>query len=113
MSVNWKPKYYHEIQRAIQARTEGNEGMARVCARRAAGEVIGEYFQRNQLSLPTSALNAVKALSQSDRVSPRVREIATHFVWQITTDHTLPENVDLLAEAQWLAKELLDEPIQS
>lgn len=84
--------------------------MARVCARRAAGEVIREYFQRQNISLPKpSALNALKTLSQSEQASPRVREIAAHFVWQITTEHILPGDVDLLAEARWLAKELLEE----
>jgi len=110
MSPHWKPKYTSEIQRGEQARAEGNEGMARVCARRAAGEVIREYFQRQNLAQSKpSALNALKILSQSDQVSPRVREISTHFVWQITTEHILPGDVDLLVEVRWLAKELLGE----
>jgi hypothetical protein len=111
MSSSWLLKYHSEIQRGEQARMKGNEGMARVCARRAAGEVVREYFQRQNFPLSKpSALNALKTLSQSDQASPRVREIATHFVWQITTEHLLPGNVDLLAEVKWLANELLDEP---
>ena len=43
-----KIKYDQEINRAEKARQDGNEGMARVCARRAAGIVVGEYL------LPTS-----------------------------------------------------------
>ncbi len=109
MSSHWLIKYHSELQRGEQARAEGNEGMARVCARRAAGEVIREYFQRENLSLPKpSALNALRTLSKSEQVSPRVQEIATHFIWQITPDHILPGDVDLLAEVQWLAKELLN-----
>ena len=45
MSI-WKVKYNYEIEHAISARKNGNEGMARVCARRAAGIIIGEYLNR-------------------------------------------------------------------
>ncbi|NUM48429.1 MAG: hypothetical protein HUU38_27285, partial [Anaerolineales bacterium] len=45
---HWKDQYFSELQRGQQARAEGNEGMARVCARRAAGEVIRAYYQRTQ-----------------------------------------------------------------
>lgn len=104
----WKDSYTTELHRAQQARADGNEGMARVCARRAAGEVIREYFQRAQIPLAKpSALHALRTLAQTEAVSPRVREIATHFIWQITPEHTLPENIDLLVEVEWLAEELL------
>lgn len=106
--MTWNDQYTTEIQRARHARAEGKEGMARVCARRAAGEVIREYFRRTRVSLEKpSALHALKTLAQTEGVSPRIREIATHFIWQITPDHTLPDDVDLLAEVGWLADELL------
>jgi hypothetical protein len=34
---NWQERYQNELERGEQARRDGNEGMARVCARRAAG----------------------------------------------------------------------------
>jgi hypothetical protein len=106
--MTWKDPYTAELQRGQQARAAGNEGMARVCARRAAGEVIREYAHRQQLPLAKpSALHALRTLAQSEHVSPRIREIATHFLLQITTEYTLPGDVDLLAEVQWLAQELL------
>ncbi|HNB52342.1 MAG TPA: hypothetical protein PK530_10385 [Anaerolineales bacterium] len=107
--MTWKDQFTTELQRGLQARSEGNEGMARVCARRAAGEVVREYYQRQQLVLDKpSALHALRTLAQAKHVSPRIREIAAHFVWQITLEHTLPGDVDLLAEVQWLAEALLD-----
>jgi len=106
--MSWQNKFKHELERGHQARAEGNEGMARVCARRAAGEVIREYYQRQRTSLSKpSVLHALKTLTQSEQISPHTREIATHFIWQITTEHILPGDVDLLDEVAWLAKELL------
>lgn len=110
MSTTWKTKFEKELQTAKEARKNGNEGMARVCARRAAGELVRAYFQRQGLLLAKpSALHALKTLSQSGQVSEKVREIASHFVWQITPEHLLPGDADLIAEAQWLAWELLRE----
>ena len=40
----WEAFYKAEMQNAEAARRSGNEGKARVCARRAAGAVIGEYL---------------------------------------------------------------------
>lgn len=110
MTLDWPHTYHKELQRAQQARTGGNEGMARVCARRAAAEVIREYCRRQEIPLPqSSVLHALKMLSQSKHVAPHIREIAAHFLWQITTEHTLPDGVDLIAEVQGLAQELLPE----
>ena len=110
MASEWFFKYRRELDRGHRARQEGNEGMARVCARRAAGELVREYFHRHNIPVSSpSALNLLKILAQATEVSPRVREIATHFVWQITTEHILPGDVDLLAEIEWLEKELLGE----
>ena len=35
----------HELRNAQLARQRGNEGMARVCARRAAGMAVSNYFR--------------------------------------------------------------------
>ena len=41
--ADWKEKLQKEFERAQIARASGNEGQARVCARRAAGIAIREY----------------------------------------------------------------------
>lgn len=108
---DWQTRYQNEMRRGRQARAAGNEGMARVCARRAAGAVIREYYRRQGMApRGYSALNALKDLAQSPRVPDRVREIAAHFVWPITQEHTLPGEADLLAEAEWLRQQLLEKP---
>ena len=42
--ADWQEKLNLEFQRAEDARAKNNEGQARVCARRAAGIAIREYF---------------------------------------------------------------------
>ena len=104
----WQHLFENEIQQAQAARTAGNEGMARVCARRAAGFVIGEYLNRqgDNYSNPSAYERLRYLLSQPD-ISPQVRDIAAHFLVRVTPNHTLPIDADLIADAHWLQKLLI------
>lgn len=115
---DWKTIFNNEINRGKKARIEGNEGMARVCARRAAGVVIKEYLHRQTVHLPrlstvltpgASALNHLKFFVEAREIMPLAQERARHFLLQLQPDHTLPGNPDLLEDAQWLSENLLGE----
>lgn len=106
--MEWKERFEAELQQAEAARAQGNEGRARVCARRAAGLAAGEYLRR--LGLPAngpSAYDHLKALAALERLSPQRREVAGHFLARANPDRSLSVEADLLAEARWLAGELL------
>ena len=111
MSETWKHKFKAEIKQAEEARVAGNEGMARVCARRAAGHVLTEYYTRRELPfLGPSAYDHLNTLKDLPDVPEQVREVARHFLVRITPEHILPVEADLIAEARWLADILLAEP---
>lgn len=104
----WVDRFHLEINRAEAARGRQNEGMARVCARRAAGIVIGEYLIRHNLPDPgASAYDRLRLLAQLASVSEETRMTAGHFLTRIDVDHNLPVDADLVAEAKWLASSLL------
>lgn len=106
---NWKTPFQREIEQAKTARAAGNEGMARVCARRAAGIVIGEYLQRRGVStLRPNAYDRLQYLISLPDVSDEIRQVASHLVTRVTPDHTLPIDVDLISEAYWLKERLLE-----
>jgi hypothetical protein len=107
---DWKKLFESEIGQAEKARAEGNEGKARVCARRAAGLVAGEYLSRQSLSRPGhSTYSRLQYLQSLPKVSPKVREAAHYFLMRITPEHKLPIEIDLIAEARWLKETLLDD----
>jgi hypothetical protein len=98
-----------ELIRAETARAANNEGMARVCARRAAGMVANAYLHRRGLPSPgSSAYDSLRYLVTLPALPDGVQSIAGHFLLRITPDHTLPVQADLIAEARWLARQLLD-----
>jgi hypothetical protein len=99
----WQEKFNAELARAELARSAGNEGKARVCARRAAGIVIGRYLDiRNVSHTNASAYDLLKYLLEDESQPPRVHELINHFLVRIDTDHHLPIDADLIQDARWL-----------
>jgi hypothetical protein len=106
-SPAWKARFSAELERGRAARAAGNEGQARVCARRAAGIAIGEFLLHQGLPLPgPSAVIRLEQLLGLPEVSPQASEIAKHLLTRVDEDFSLPIPVDLLAEAEQLVKEL-------
>jgi hypothetical protein len=97
-----------ELSKAAEARSSGNEGMARVCARRAAGIAAGVYLQKHGVLKPgASAYDRLKMLYEIADLTENVRLAVDHLLIRVTPEHNLPMPADLIAEARWLAEYLL------
>jgi hypothetical protein len=108
-SSKWQNAFEAEMAAAETARQAGKEARARVCARRAAGVVLGEYFQRSGIApTGTSAYDLLKQLQDVPGLPPLVAQIGAHFLLRATPEFTLPIPVDLIAEARWLKRALLE-----
>ncbi len=106
-SLGWETLFTQEIERAQAARLAGNEGQARVCARRAAGHAIREYLRRSGNPQPgASVTHLLETLGGLPGLSPQARTIADHLLLRVNTDFALPESIDLIAEALDLVREL-------
>lgn len=106
--TDWKQKIQTEFEQAKRARIKGNEGQARVCARRAAGIAVREYLTRRRIRPPsTSAYDLLNLLKDDPLLSPDLKLIAGHLTLRVTEEFNLPMDVDLIAEAQTLCDELL------
>ena len=106
---DWETIFNSEIVKAEQARSEGNEGKARVCARRAAGQVVGEYLRRQGIRPGRSVYSRLQHFQYLKNIPPEVREVAYYFLMRITPDHKLPIETDLIEEARRLKQTLLDD----
>jgi hypothetical protein len=113
LTALWKVGYKKEIEHAIMAHLIGNEGMARVCARRAAGIIIGEYLNRLGYSnLTHSAYSRLSLFTTLPSVDQKYKDIANHFLVKVNLERKLPLEADLISEVMWLEKSLLgDNPI--
>jgi len=98
-----------EFDRAEQARTKGNEGQARVCARRAAGIAIRDYLTRLGTHIPsTSSYDLLNLLKEDSLLPPDLKLAADHLTLRVTEEFKLPIEADLIAEARLLCEWLLN-----
>ncbi len=106
----WKIEYENEIEHARQARLLGNEGMARVCARRAAGIVIGEFLYRSgHTRVNRSAYDRMSVFLEIPNIDEEAREINRHFLLKVNHTGQLPVTIDLIKDALWLKEHLLED----
>ena len=99
-----------ELARAQTARQNGNLGHARVCARRAAGIAIREWYQRRAGSgWQGDALKQLQRL-QADRLAPEnVRAAARRLTTVVDLDHRLPFDDDPIEDARLIIAALAKE----
>jgi HEPN domain-containing protein len=108
--TDWKTKLELEFARASAARARGNEGQARVCARRAAGIAVREYFARRGRPVRTpSAYDLLQLLGSEPHLSPDLKQAAIYLTIRVNEEFKLPVEVDLIAEARKLSEGLLQE----
>lgn len=99
-----------ELSAGLQAREQGLEGKARVCARRAVGIVLRHHFSRRQPQMASlSVVDMIQIYHESSDLPPSIREICAHLLTRVDPDYNLPVPVDLLAEAQLLIDHILEE----
>lgn len=97
-----------EMTRALEARQEGNEGMARVCARRAVGWAIRLRFQDSLGAADTkNAFVLLEWLSGQQAAAEPYRQAASRLTTRINEDHELPHEEDPLVDADFLIRGLL------
>lgn len=112
--MNKKDRIIKELQNAYKAQQENKDGLARVCARRAAGWAIQIKLNEQGIDLqPPSALDHIKYLKGQDNNPPDLQQILDHLVKRVEKDNLeedsywpLPD-VDLVKEAHWLAEKIL------
>lgn len=95
-----------ELAQAEKARRAGNEGLARVCARRAVGLALRAFWDKDEQTQSSSVIPLFERLRESKALPEALRQAADHFLMRVTPEFRLPVDVDLVAEARWLIAEL-------
>lgn len=97
-----------EFEQAKKARANGNEGQARVCARRAAGIAIRDYLVRNGIRPPSrSAHDLLNLIKEQAALPPDLKLAADHLTLRVTEEFKLPIDADLIEESKMLCDWLL------
>ena len=102
---------YVEFERAEAARAAGNEGRARVCARRAAGMAALDFLNRHGIRPHSeNAYDALQMLTEYAGLAPDLRQASIYLTLHVTEEFISPVDVDLIAEARKLCDCLKEHP---
>jgi uncharacterized protein (UPF0147 family) len=96
-----------ELQHAAEAQAAGNAGLARVCARRAAGMAIREWSGKMG-----DALKQLGNLERDNSLPENIREAARRLSTKVQLDHTLPFKSDPIEEARMVIEYVEQERIK-
>jgi hypothetical protein len=101
------PQIQKELEQAHAARLRGNEGMARVCARRAAGMAAKAWLiQHGYTPSGPSAHDHLRTLQRIPGLPRRARQSVERLLLRVNHEFQLPPGIDLIAEAQVLIQTL-------
>ena len=90
-----------ELLLAKQSRKEGNEGRARVCARRAAGTAAQLFLDRHKKIVKSeNTFQSLKTLKNTEELPERVQLAVSRLIQRVNEDHQLPPEIDLIHEAR-------------
>jgi hypothetical protein len=105
-----------ELELADAARAAGNEGRARVCARRAAGMAARDFLSLHRVRpystaqgglRSNSAYEALQTLANLPGLAPDLKTAAVNLTMRVTPNFQLPNGIDLIDEAHKLIGGLL------
>ena len=103
-----------EFAQGEQARKKGNEGMVRVCARRAAGHAITFWLESHpHQGWGVDAMNRLRNLQLEDSIPQLVREAALRLTTKITEQFTPAFPTDPVEDSKIIIDYLLGNPSNS
>ena len=103
-------KIHAELEMAINARVKGNEGMARVCARRAAGLAVREYVRKNHIRETGRLTNELLSDNSLRKHLPvAIHPALTHLTTRVDVNHNIMDGIDLINEARIVIQTLAED----
>ncbi|HEX9657429.1 MAG TPA: hypothetical protein VGB89_11015 [Bacteroidota bacterium] len=97
-----------ELSMAARARIVGNEGMVRVCARRAAGGALRFWLHSNpRHEWMGDVIRQLQVLSKEESVPVEVREAAARLTTRVTPQFESPHSQDPLTDCKTIVDFLM------
>lgn len=91
----------HELAKAAGGLREGNDGLARVCARRAVALGAQAWVQRGpRKSWQTDSMSQLRQIQQEASFPLHVRQAAERLLTKVTQREQAPFSTDPIADAK-------------
>ena len=89
-----------ELRQSADALAAGNDGKARVCARRASGTALRSWFREGRITAPADAQSLLKLASTEPRLPFELRQAAERLSTSVTDREILPFSDDPVGDAR-------------
>jgi HEPN domain-containing protein len=110
MSANWHEEAELELIKAREALKAGFKGRSRVSARRAAGLAVREYYRHQSAEVPPENLYKILLrFSEHPALPNNIRLVSKHLCQRVDQSYSLPDNVDLVTDAEQLIQYLAEQ----
>jgi hypothetical protein len=97
-----------EFATASQARSAGNNGMVRVCARRATGVAIAYWLEQNlRQGWGADAMSQLRNLQNDESMPQAIHDAAMRLTARITEQFTSPFSTDPIDDSKTIINHLL------
>lgn len=96
-----------ELGKAATGLREGNDGLARVCARRAVALGAQAWAKRGgRKAWPADAMNQLRKIQQEEAFPLEIREAAQRLLTKVTQRDQAPVSTDPIADARLILAHL-------
>jgi len=97
-----------ELHAAREAELHGKRGRSRVCARRAAGLAVREYFKKIHHPESSSGLyHLLELFLEIPGIPSETRRLALDLTTRVSPDFDLPDGLDLVKESRSFSEKVL------
>jgi len=105
--MSWREQVEQELAKAGKGRQEGNDGLARVCARRAVALGAQNWVERSGTkSWPADAMNILRKIQGDETFPPGIREAAQRLLTAVTQQDQTPMSSDPIGDARLILSHL-------
>ena len=103
--MSWRAQIEQELAKAAAGLQEGNDGLARVCARRAVALGAQDWVQRSGANAwPADAMNQLRKIWEEETFPVDVREAAQRLLTTVTQRNQAPFSTNPIADARLILK---------
>ena len=105
--MSWREEVEQELAKAATGLREGNDGLARVCARRAVALGAQAWGKRgSRKAWPADAMNQLRKIQEEETFPLWVREAAQRLLTKATQRDQAPVSKDPIADARLILAHL-------
>ncbi len=105
--MSWREQVEQELAKAAKGLREGNDGLARVCARRAVGLGVQNWVERSGAKTwPSDAMNILRKVQGEETFPPGIREAAQRLLTAVTQQDQTPMSSDPIGDARLILSHL-------